>query len=91
MLCHIFWPKAKRQLCAPRKEAGGARALLAGGEDLNVQGTPSLSRGRRPFKPSAMGGRERRASLWNPAKSALIKDLKVVKGVVSRIAQNARI
>ena len=46
---------------------------------------------RTPFKPSAMGGRERRASLWNPVKSALIKDLKVVKGVFSRIAQNARI
>ena len=46
---------------------------------------------RRPFKPSAMGGREGRAFLWNPVKSALIKDLRVIKGVFSRIAQNARI
>jgi len=49
-----------------------------------MEGTHEV--GRRPFKPSTMGGRERRVSLWNPAKSALIKDLQAIKGVLGRVA-----
>src|ERR1700693_1498115 len=48
MVCHIFWPKAKRSK-DPRKEAVGARARSGRGFKWRA---PTRSVGRRPFKPS---------------------------------------
>src|SRR5215469_11359592 len=84
-----FWPVSGRKVFLEERAVADQNRNEALKLSRQISTLPRS--GRRPFKPSAMGGRERRASLENPVKSALIKDLKVIKGVFNRIAQNARI
>jgi len=79
-----FSAESEAKQIAPGKEAPGARAPLAGVEDLN--GDPRRAWGVGRLSHRLEGSAKRDTTLWNPDRSTLIKDSQAIKGVLSRIA-----
>src|SRR5271166_5676399 len=83
MVCHIFWPKAKR---SKRPTERGRRSKSAERGRGFKWRAPTRSVGRRPFKPSIGGSAKRHTTSWNSERSAWTKDSQAIKAVFSRIA-----